>query len=905
MKEFRARSINRKLSRLVVLAIGSAMLFVASLGLWQEATLYLNSKRDTLLATASAFAAASGEAVAIRDERAAYLAIRGIASIPAIQFASLEDNLGRSIANIGSGVRLAGDLDLSDKDRETTPLGLLSTGTVSVAVEVKKEGRAIGRLKLIGDVSDLWRRLTSVFVVDALGALGALAIGLGISLKLQRSITRPLITLTHVMASIQASHDYGAQVAIDSDDEIGLLAVSFNSMIGEVQERDRRLIAHRDRLEHDVAERTHDLALAKDEAEAANVAKSDFLATMSHEIRTPMNGMLVMAELLAGSNLPERQRRYAEVIARSGQSLLAIINDILDFSKIEAGKLDLEEISFALPDVIDTVVTLFAERASSKGLDLAAYVAHDVPEVITGDPVRLTQVMSNLVNNALKFTEKGHVLVSVNCTDGQLRLCVSDTGIGIPPDKISTIFAAFSQADQSTTRRFGGTGLGLSICKRIVDAMHGTVDVDSTEQHGSTFSVMLPLPAAPPQALERPKPSRPVAVRLAGDATLRSATRSLASAGFDMVAAVSTDPHDLVVDTRDLLAGTLPKAVGRVVGVAAIGDPSGAEALRLGLADVLLRRPIVQAEWRDVIARLGAGLPFAPEVSAAAPQPEPLAAGTLRGIHVLVADDSAVNREVACEALARLDVSAEAVDGGYMALEAIRSRRFDLVLMDGSMPDLDGYETTCILRQEEARTGGPHLPVVALTAHVVGAAADKWREAGMDDVLHKPFTVAKLADVLHRTLGPARLGLERGSKLHQEVPESESDVADNASDLLDGDTLAGIEDLAEFGGGGEFLNRILRMFAEGVPPAFSELREAAARKDAGAVTSAAHKLKSMSLNVGALRLAMRLARIESRALDNKLVPNRECIDQAELCFAETNAALQFRASQPRTGVVAA
>ena len=487
MKEFRARSINRKLSRLVVLAIGSAMLFVASLGLWQEATLYLNSKRDTLLATANAFAAASGEAVALQDTRAASLAIRGIATIPAIQFASLEDNFGRSIANIGSGVRLAGDLDLSDKDREATPLGLLSTGTVSVAVDVKKEGRAIGRLKLVGDVSDLWTRLTSVFLVDALGALGALAVGLGISLKLQRSITRPLITLTHVMASIQASHDYGAQVAIDSDDEIGLLAVSFNSMIGEVQERDRRLIAHRDRLEHDVAERTHDLALAKDEAEAANVAKSDFLATMSHEIRTPMNGMLVMAELLAGSELPQRQRRYAEVIARSGQSLLAIINDILDFSKIEAGKLDLEEISIALPEVVDTVITLFAERASSKGLDLAAYVAQDVPEAMIGDPVRLTQVLSNLVNNALKFTEKGHVLVSVDCADGQLRVCVSDTGIGIPADKIATIFAAFSQADQSTTRRFGGTGLGLSICKRIIDAVHGTVEVDSTEGHGSTF----------------------------------------------------------------------------------------------------------------------------------------------------------------------------------------------------------------------------------------------------------------------------------------------------------------------------------------------------------------------------------------------------------------------------------
>ena len=900
MRGSRARSINNKLSRLVVLAIGSAMLFVASLGLWQEATLYLNSKRDTLLATASAFAAASADAVALRDERGAYLAIRGIASVPAIQFASLEDDLGRSIANIGSGVRLAGDLDLSDKDRNTTPLGLLSTGTVSVEVPVKKDGQAIGRLKLIGDVSDLWARLTSVVVVDALGALGALAIGLAISFKLQRSITRPLIKLTRIMASIQTSHDYGAQVAVESDDEVGLLAVSFNSMIGEVQDRDRRLIAHRDRLEHDVAERTHDLATAKDEAEAANAAKSNFLATMSHEIRTPMNGMLVMAELLAGSSLPERQRRYAEVIARSGQSLLAIINDILDFSKIEAGKLELEEVSFELRDVIDTVITLFAERASSKGLDLAAYVAHDVPGVIPGDPVRLTQVLSNLVNNGLKFTEKGHVLVWVICDAGHLRLCVSDTGIGIPAHKIGTIFAAFSQADQSTTRRFGGTGLGLSICKRIIEAMQGAIEVNSSEGNGSSFEVVLPLSAAVPRVLKFPRPSRPVAVALTGDATARSTVRSLASAGFDVIGPNSDDVHDLIADARTLLAVGRPEAVGRVVGVAGMGDPSGAEALRLGVVDVLLRHPIAQSEWRDVLARLGADLPFTTEVSATSPTPDIVVLDSLEGLHVLVADDSAVNREVACEALARLGVRAEAAEGGHLALAAIRSRHFDLVLMDGSMPDLDGYEATSMLRQEEARTGRRRMPVIALTAHVVGAAADKWRSAGMDDVLHKPFTVAKLSDVIQRNLASGRLGSGRGSKSHEELPQRQDRVGDVATDLLDSDTLASIEEMAGVEDQGEFLNRILLMFAESVPAAYSALRDAVERCNPGAVASAAHKLKSMGLNVGARRLAMMLARIETSALDHDLVPTREEIHAIELCLAQTAASLQ---SRTRRGLV--
>ena len=895
----RRRSLRGKLSFLVVCSVGVAVALVAGVSAWRDGQNDVAVQIDRLRATAQVMSSLSAESTATGDRRRDYEVLRSIARMPGVFYARISAPDGRVFVQTGSGARLIGDATLSADGHDRPGLfSQLQSRTLEVGAPIRYGGRVIGKLTLVSRTEGVLARLGSSLEISLFAAAAALGVGLMVAWRMQRSITTPVLALTRSMDQVQRGHDFSGRVQVEADDEIGELVTGFNRMLEEIRTRDTAIAQHMAGLEQEVAERTADLSVAKDVAERANSAKSDFLATMSHEIRTPMNGIMVMAEMLAGGDMPPRQRRFAEVIAKSGSSLLAIINDILDFSKIEAGKMDLESVPVDLSEVVEDVCALFWERASSKGLDLASYVDPATPRLVTGDPVRLRQVVGNLTNNAIKFTEAGGVLIEVEPdAAGSVRISIHDTGIGIPKDKIGGVFGAFSQADQSTTRKFGGTGLGLAICKRLVDAMGGRFHVTSDVGRGSTFAFRLPVQALePPAPWPKPRESGDKALLAsAGLASRRAMARYLARSGYGLARA--GDAPVLVIGDapalRKAAAGQAPR-----VCLAAYGDSAPHDLQRQGLAQAVLVQPFRRRDLEALLRQLEAGEPLrdAQAETGAAVHGETLP--SFAGARVLVADDSAVNREVAREALARLDVEVHCVNDGREAVDAVFAETFDLVLMDGSMPELDGYDATREIRAREAQGARPRLPVVALTAHVVGAAADAWRDAGMDAVLHKPFTLASLAATLGQFLQASATRPAVRAEAQPPAAAPQADVALYGGEPLIDPEIAGQLAAMASAGRTEFVDRVHSLYRDNAPKSLAQLSEAVAAGDADAAAKAAHALKSMSYNVGARIVSRMAGDIEASAREERL-PAPASVDELRRILSRTLALLAAGPSEGR------
>ena len=928
MPNFQRSSLNRTLTMMSLLATGSALVCVF---LAFAVASVLNGRKDErmqLSSLAGVVATNSADALVFNDRSLAGALLAALAAKEEIASAALYDRKGRLFA-AWQAPSHADDAN----DQPAPQLDAVDEAVLAAANEagsriwsprmrlyrpVTSAEAQVGVIVIEADLMAMWRGIAGSVGVIGAAMCVSLLVSLVLARRFTRSIAGPVTQLIETARKVSESQNYTLRVAHRRNDDLGALIDSFNTMLAQVEGRGAALTNHRDELERQVSVRTEQLERAKNAAEAASRAKSAFLATMSHEIRTPMNGVLGMAEMLLGTELTDNQRNYTRLVKRSGEHLLVIINDILDFSKIEAGKLTIEYINFNLWDLLEDIHTVYTPQAQGKGIALDFDIANDIPVAICGDPNRLRQIMANLLGNAIKFTEQGRIQATVRVAgeDSQavmLRFEVRDTGIGISREARSRIFEVFSQADDSTTRRYGGTGLGLAISKQLVELMDGSIGVERGKPQGSVFwfTVGFDKRRVDPDATQAAPGVAAPGVAMPGVAMPGARQHTLD--GLRVL--VVDEEHDSRVGLERHLAAwrvacdsatCAAEALDKLESAARAGQAFDAAVLHMELkhssglllAATIKGNPLTRPTRlvllsperlaADPVQRRDAGVAYQliqparaadlfaclatrPRgVTAPAPQFMPQAApaqagGVTRVRRVLLAEDNPVNVEVARAMLESLGLQAQVAHNGQEALQAVRAHEFEAVLMDCQMPVMDGFAATAAIRRAEREAAPAHgsrraaprgLPVIAITANALQGDREACLAAGMDDYLSKPFTQQQLAAVIGRWIAlPLAGGAPHGAHLCDTGPArapARREAIRHA--VIDSAALDKIRALSR-DNGEALVQKVINAYVGDVPQHLRTLRQAIGGADAVTVKRIAHSLKSASANVGAEALA--------------------------------------------------